>query len=65
MCGIAGIWYKKEQQNGWTTIKKMTDVIAHRGPDGEGHETLAEGSLFFGHRRLSIIDLSNAGKGIL
>lgn len=37
----------------------MTDVIAHRGPDGEGH--WIEGNVGFGHRRLAIIDLSPAG----
>ena len=37
----------------------MTDAIAHRGPDGEGH--YIDGSLGLGHRRLAIIDLSAAG----
>jgi asparagine synthase (glutamine-hydrolysing) len=37
----------------------MTDVIAHRGPDGEGHAI--EGPVGLGHRRLAIIDLSPAG----
>ena len=37
----------------------MTDVIKHRGPDGEGH--WLEGNIGLGHRRLSIIDLSPFG----
>lgn len=37
----------------------MTDAIAHRGPDGEGH--WIEGNVALGHRRLAIIDLSPAG----
>jgi asparagine synthase (glutamine-hydrolysing) len=37
----------------------MTDAIAHRGPDGEGH--YIDGPLGLGHRRLAIIDLSAAG----
>ena len=37
----------------------MTDIIAYRGPDGEGH--WIDGSIGLGHRRLSIIDLSPAG----
>ena len=36
----------------------MTDALAHRGPDGEGFYT--DGGLAFGHRRLSILDLSEA-----
>lgn len=62
MCGIAGIWYKSDQNNGQTIIRKMTNMIAHRGPDDEGFITLDNEKLFLGHRRLSIIDLSKAGK---
>ena len=40
-------------------MKSMTDVIKHRGPDGEG--TWTEGNVGLGHRRLAIIDLSDAG----
>ena len=39
----------------------MTDALAHRGPDGEGHWINLEGIVGLGHRRLSIIDLSDAG----
>jgi asparagine synthase (glutamine-hydrolysing) len=39
----------------------MTDAIAHRGPDGEGFWTNPTGNLGLGHRRLAIIDLSDAG----
>ncbi|MCX7760505.1 MAG: asparagine synthase (glutamine-hydrolyzing) [Hydrogenothermaceae bacterium] len=59
MCGIAGIVYKNKKPT-YEEIKFMTDSIAHRGPDGEGFyfgENFA-----FGHRRLAIIDLSEAGK---
>ena len=37
-------------------LKRMTDALAHRGPDGEGFYT--DGGLGLGHRRLAIIDLS-------
>ncbi len=66
MCGIAGIILHPK---GTETIKssrilhylrKMTDAISHRGPDGEGYWTNQNGFVGFGHRRLSIIDLSNA-----
>ncbi len=39
----------------------MTDALAHRGPDGEGLWQNEPGTVLFGHRRLSIIDLSTAG----
>jgi asparagine synthase (glutamine-hydrolysing) len=39
----------------------MTDVLAHRGPDGEGHWINPSGNIALGHRRLSVIDLSDAG----
>ncbi len=39
----------------------MTDAIAHRGPEGEGFWISSNGRVGFGHRRLSIIDLSEAG----
>lgn len=38
----------------------MTNLIAHRGPDGEGH--VVEGSVGLGHRRLSILDLTDAAR---
>jgi asparagine synthase (glutamine-hydrolysing) len=60
MCGITGIINldkgKKIQPN---TLKKMTDIIEYRGPDGDGHWINNEGNVGLGHRRLSIIDLSN------
>jgi asparagine synthase (glutamine-hydrolysing) len=40
----------------------MTEAIIHRGPDGEGQWVNAPGNVGFGHRRLSIIDLSENGK---
>ena len=56
MCGIAGIIYKDSFVNE-ADIQKMLDVIVHRGPDGQG--TFIEKNIAFGHRRLSIIDLSD------
>ena len=64
MCGIAGvICINRKECNANTTdmlIKNMTDTLKHRGPDGEGRLILDDGHVFLGHRRLSIIDLSNA-----
>ncbi|HTI91481.1 MAG TPA: asparagine synthase (glutamine-hydrolyzing) [Puia sp.] len=58
MCGIAGIInFGKETIEG-SLIQKMTDSMAHRGPDADSY--YIEGGIALGHRRLSIIDLSSA-----
>lgn len=57
MCGIAGI-IQASQSYGITDLKKMTDALSHRGPDGEGYWQDETGSVMLGHRRLTIIDLS-------
>ncbi len=59
MCGISGIIHFNAQPISLQKIKKTTDEIAHRGPDGEGHWISPNGFVALGHRRLSIIDLSN------
>ncbi|MBL7766123.1 MAG: asparagine synthase (glutamine-hydrolyzing) [Chitinophagaceae bacterium] len=59
MCGIAGIIAKDPQSINADRLKRMTDVISHRGPDGEGHWISPSGEVGLGHRRLSIIDLSH------
>ncbi len=61
MCGIAGILKYNGGKVEKSKLKKMTDSIIHRGPDGEGHWVSMSGQIGFGHRRLSIIDLSNDG----
>ena len=60
MCGIAGIIHIDPREISVQRLKQMTDRIAHRGPDGEGHWISEDQSTGFGHRRLSIIDLSDA-----
>jgi asparagine synthase (glutamine-hydrolysing) len=59
MCGIAGI-AKFDGPPDLAVVKAMTDALAHRGPDGEGFFT--RDHVAFGHRRLKIIDLSEASK---
>lgn len=59
MCGIAGIFHADGAPASGVLLKRMTDAISHRGPDGEGH--YIDGGLGLGHRRLAIIDLSAAG----
>ena len=56
MCGFVGFAAAKlEQAEARATIKAMGDLIAHRGPDGEGF--YVDERVALGHRRLSIIDL--------
>ncbi len=58
MCGISGIVSFANLENGLEIVHKMNERIVHRGPDAEGlfeHE-----NVYLGHRRLSIIDLSEA-----
>lgn len=59
MCGVAGFVNFNQEPASPVLLKKMTDSIAHRGPDGEGQ--WIDGAVAIGHRRLSIIDLSPAG----
>ncbi len=63
MCGIAGVFSFSHPQPEITfdLLKRMSDSIAHRGPDDEGHFISPQGTLGFAFRRLSIIDLSPAG----
>ena len=59
MCGITGfIDYKKKTS--MQDLRQMTDVMHHRGPDGSGYERIEQNNyvLGLGHRRLSIIDLT-------
>src|SRR3954471_5579395 len=95
MCGIAGIISRNRGTDHRKTVARMSEVIAHRGPDGEGflvsdgrsavpcsrdgttkvNETLnylpahilsevpISPLVLFAHRRLAIIDLTDAGHG--
>jgi asparagine synthase (glutamine-hydrolysing) len=56
MCGIAGIFHLDGKPIAHRTIKAMTDIMAFRGPDGEGH--YIDKNIALGHRRLAVIDLS-------
>ena len=58
MCGICGFTGATETDA--PTLKAMCDIMAHRGPDGEG-QYLADG-VALGHRRLSLIDLENGSQ---
>ncbi len=56
MCGIAGIWGADDR----ALVRRMTDDLAHRGPDGEGIHGQPNGVL--GHRRLAIMDPLGGGQ---
>jgi asparagine synthase (glutamine-hydrolysing) len=59
MCGICGIFNFNGEPVSSVNLRRMTDAIAHRGPDGEGFYT--DSFIGLGHRRLAIIDLTPAG----
>src|SRR5882672_8683473 len=73
MCGITGIIAPPGVNIPLEVLQRMTDAIAHRGPDGEGflvsgrfvHKTVeapgAPGRIGLGHRRLAILDLTDRG----
>ena len=58
MCGIAGIAFssKSRRSANESVLRRMCDVISHRGPDDEGF--FIDGSVGLGHRRLSIVDVA-------
>lgn len=60
MCGIAGIISTNTNEVNGHRLKAMSDIISHRGPDGEGQWISRNGQVGLAHRRLSIIDLSHA-----
>lgn len=65
MCGIAGIFETNAQvrsrEEAERLVAKMTNSFQHRGPDGHGVWSDERGQCVLGHRRLSIIDTSEAG----
>ena len=61
MCGIAGIVYQDlNPTSAATAVRQMIALQKHRGPDGVGFYN--DPGVSFGHARLAIIDLSNAGE---
>jgi asparagine synthase (glutamine-hydrolysing) len=60
MCGIAGIFSTNPYNVQQPALQKMADTLKHRGPNGEGFFINPSNLIGFAHRRLSIIDLSNA-----
>ena len=64
MCGIVGFWRNNNELNGVLLEEialNMANTLVHRGPDDSGTWADPEVGVAFGHRRLSIIDVSDAG----
>ena len=64
MCGIAGIWDQRRALPAdalEAALRRMTDSLQHRGPDDSGAWIDRRAGLALGQRRLSIIDVSEAG----
>jgi asparagine synthase (glutamine-hydrolysing) len=63
MCGIAGVISTDVRARpDRAQVSRLTDRLAHRGPDGTGLHTVPSGRAILGHRRLSVIDLALGGQ---
>lgn len=63
MCGIVGFWQSSASTDAAALsdlVRRMAGTLAHRGPDGDGVWVDAAAGIALGHRRLAIIDLSDA-----
>lgn len=63
MCGITGIYHRREGAPDPQVLDRMTDSMVHRGPDGRG--VAIAGGVGFGHRRLAIIGLSDGAQPMM
>lgn len=61
MCGIAGIYNLDGRSLERGKLEAFTDSFTERGPDGSGYDYFDNNRLGLGHRRLSILDLSEGG----
>jgi asparagine synthase (glutamine-hydrolysing) len=59
MCGVCGLYGLQPSDDPERTVRRMTQTLTHRGPDDSG--IFLDAGVALGHRRLSIIDLSEAG----
>jgi asparagine synthase (glutamine-hydrolysing) len=63
MCGITGVFQPRHtRRHDWTVVSDMAAPIRHRGPDDSGAWIDSDVGIGLAHRRLSIIDLSEAGR---
>lgn len=59
MCGIVGVFNLNGEPFALANLKKMTEAIGHRGPDGDGY--FVEKNIALAHKRLAILDISSRG----
>jgi len=62
MCGIVGFWTNRDFSRLRESLPEATSRLIHRGPDDTGLFFDEEAGVGLGHRRLSVIDLSEAGR---
>ena len=63
MCGIAGgVAIRSDARPSLERIQRMSELIAHRGPDGTGWWSSPDGACILAHRRLSVIDLETGAQ---
>ena len=60
MCGIVGTFHPIGEASDEAVVSRMRDRMAHRGPDGTGFWRSPDRRCALAHRRLAIIDLSDA-----
>lgn len=62
MCGVLGyVLNRNEKRYGLEALQKMLPLLSHRGPNNQGIWKNIDNSIFIGHTRLSILDLSEKG----
>src|SRR5437773_12069841 len=62
MCGITGVIARDQRRDVGPLVERLTQALAHRGPDGSGIRVLRGRYAAFGHRRLSIVDLEGGAQ---
>ncbi len=62
MCGIVGAFGRRGRTFAAEELARLRDTMTHRGPDDDGLWLREPADVGFGHRRLSIVDLSRAGR---
>jgi asparagine synthase (glutamine-hydrolysing) len=62
MCGVVGFYTTQPLPGATDALRRMSDTIAHRGPDAQGHWFDPAHGVALGHRRLAIVDLTEEGR---